>query len=71
MLPGPIEDQQLVLDEHGFGDHGAGAAAPHKSGDCQQLQNKDGQIAHGTVVARSRHSRMRANLAMRHGQAST
>ena len=36
-----------MLDEHGFGDHGTGAAGTGESGDCrQQMQNKDGQIAH-------------------------
>jgi hypothetical protein len=34
--PGPIEDQQLVLDEHGFGDHGTRAPRPDESGDCHQ-----------------------------------
>ena len=44
---GPIEDQQLLLDEHGFGDHRARAAGTGKSGDRhQQMQKKDGQIAH-------------------------
>ena len=42
-----------MLDEHGFGDHGTRAARPGESGDCrQQMQNKDGQIAHGTILAR-------------------
>ena len=47
-----------MLNEHGFGDHGTRAARPGESGDCgQQMQNKDGQIAHGTILARSRHPR--------------
>ena len=32
----PIEDQQLVLDEHGFGDHGTRAAGTRQSGDRRQ-----------------------------------
>ncbi len=34
--PGPIEDQQLVLDEHGFSDHGPCAAGTGQSGDRRQ-----------------------------------
>jgi hypothetical protein len=37
----------LVLDEHGLGDHGTKSG---ESGDGrQQMQKKDGQIAHGTI----------------------
>ena len=44
-----------MLDEHGFGDHGTRAAGTGESGDCrQQMQKEDGQIAHGTILARSR-----------------
>jgi hypothetical protein len=40
---------EIELDEHGFGDHGTRAARPDQSGDCrQQMQNRDGEIAHGT-----------------------
>ncbi len=35
-VPGPIEDQQLVLDEHGFGDHRTRAAGAGESGDRRQ-----------------------------------
>jgi hypothetical protein len=50
-----IEDQQLVLDEHGFGHHGTGAAGTGEPGECrQQMQKKDRQIAHGVILARSR-----------------
>jgi hypothetical protein len=44
-FPGTIEDQQLVLDEYGFGDYG-----PHAAGTRQS-----GQIAHGTILSRSQH----------------
>jgi hypothetical protein len=43
-FPGTIEDQQLVLDEYGFGDHGTRAAGTRQSGDRhQQMQKKDGR----------------------------
>ena len=46
-----IEDQQLVLDEHGFGHHGPGAAGAGEPGDGrQQMQKQDGQIARGTIL---------------------
>jgi hypothetical protein len=57
-LSGTIEDQQLVLDEHGFGHHGTRAAGTDEPGDCrQQMQKKHGEIAHRTILARSRHAR--------------
>jgi hypothetical protein len=31
-----IEDQQLVLDEHGFDQHGTRTAGTDKPGDCRQ-----------------------------------
>ena len=47
-----------MLDEHGFGHHGTRAAGTGESGDGrQQMQKKDGQIAHGTILARSRNPR--------------
>jgi hypothetical protein len=50
-LPGPIEDQQLVLHEHGFGDNGTGAAGTGQSGDRrQQMQKKNGQVAHRKIL---------------------
>jgi hypothetical protein len=48
---GTIEDQQLLLDEHGFGDHGTRAAGTGQSGDRrEQMQEQDDQIAHGTIL---------------------
>jgi hypothetical protein len=46
-----------VLGEHGFGHHGTGAAGTGEPpGYCrQQVQEKDGQVAHRTILARSRH----------------
>ena len=49
-----IEDQQLVLDEHGFGHHGTGAAGTGEPGDgCQQVQKKNGQVTHRTILPTS------------------
>jgi hypothetical protein len=43
-----------VFDEHGFGDHRTRAARPGESNDRrQQMQNKDDQVAHPTILARS------------------
>jgi hypothetical protein len=56
--PGAIENQQLVLDEHRFGDHGTGAAGTGEPGDCrQEMQKQHGQIAHRTMLPSSRHGR--------------
>jgi hypothetical protein len=42
-----MEDQQLLLDEQGFGDHGTRATRTSQSGDGrEQMQKKIGQIAH-------------------------
>ena len=70
-VSGTTQNQQLVLDEHGFGDHRTRATRPDESGNCrQQMQNKDGQIAHGAILARSRNPGNARDLAIRHGQAS-
>jgi hypothetical protein len=37
---GTIEDQQRLLDEYGFGDHGARAAGTGPAGDCRQRVQK-------------------------------
>jgi hypothetical protein len=43
-----------VLDEHRFGHHGTGAAGTGEPGDgCQQVQKKNGQIAHSTILPTS------------------
>jgi len=36
----PIEDQQLMLDEYGFGHDGTGAARTGEPGDCRQQTQK-------------------------------
>ena len=49
-----IKDQQLVLDQHGFGHHRAGAAGTGESGyGRQQMQKPDGQVAHRWILPRS------------------
>jgi hypothetical protein len=60
-----------VLDEHGFSHHGTGAAGTGQPADCrQQMQNKDSQIAHRTILPRPPHERrMLTNLGIRHAQA--
>src|SRR5262249_53878986 len=46
-LPGPIEDQQLLFDEHGFGHDSTRAAGSGKPNDRhQRMQKKDGQLTH-------------------------
>jgi hypothetical protein len=53
-VPGSIEDQQLVLDEHGFSDHGPRAAGPGQSGDRrQQMEEQDGQGTHDPILTTS------------------
>jgi hypothetical protein len=67
-----MADQPLVVDEHGFGDHGTGAAGTDQSDDRrQQMQKQDGQITHPTIRPRSRHSEMLGTLAIRHAQAQS
>jgi hypothetical protein len=44
-----------LRDEHGFGHHGTGADGTGEPGDGrQQMQKQDGQIAHRTILPRSR-----------------
>jgi hypothetical protein len=47
----PIEDDQLLLEQHRFGDHRTGAAGTGKSGNCrEQVENKDGEVAHAIIL---------------------
>ena len=61
-----------MLDEHGFGHHGTGAAGTGEPGDRrQQMQKKDGQIAHRSILARSRSAQeLLTNFGIRHAQGS-
>jgi hypothetical protein len=60
-----------VLHEHRFRDHGTRAAGTGQSGDGrQQMQKKNGQIAHSTILARSLcHKKILSNLGIRHAHA--
>jgi hypothetical protein len=59
-LPGPIEDQELLLEKHGFRDHRTSAAGTGKPRDgCQQMENEDGQVAHATILPRRQTAQMR------------
>jgi hypothetical protein len=60
---GTIEDQQLVLDEYGFGNHRTRAAGTGQSGDRrQQMEQEHGEIAHRTIVSRSRNPKKRLRI---------
>ena len=67
----PMEDQQLMRDEHRFGPYSTGAAGTGEPGNGrQQVQTQDDQVAHGQILPRSRHGqRMLANFGIRHAQA--
>ena len=64
---GTIEDQQLLLDEHRFGHHGTRAAGTGEADDrCQQMQKKDGEIAHTIILATPHNPQNGRELAIRH-----
>jgi hypothetical protein len=65
-----IEDQQLMFDEDGLGNYGTDAARTRKSGDGrEEMDEKDHEIAHFRMVARSPKARgIPGKLAIRHGQ---
>jgi hypothetical protein len=49
----------LVLDEHEFGHHGTSAAGTGQSDERgQQMQKKNGQIAHRAILPTSQHPRI-------------
>jgi hypothetical protein len=53
-LVGSIQDQQLMLDENGFGDHGTEAARAQKPGDrSEDMNEKHDEMAHHSIVART------------------
>jgi hypothetical protein len=48
----------LLLNENGLGHHGTGPAGTGEPGDSrQQMENQDGQIAHGPIVPSWRNPR--------------
>ena len=66
-LPGPIEDQQLLLDEQGLGHHGTRAARTGEPSDCrQEVEKEDDQLAHGTIVTSERNPGKANELGIRH-----
>src|SRR5205814_5368129 len=55
---GTIQDQQLLFDQNGFSDNRTRAAGSCESGDSRnQMDEKDSQIAHHTMLTRSRNPR--------------
>jgi hypothetical protein len=53
--PGAIENQQLLLDEYGFGHHGPHAARTGEPGDRrQEVENQGSQVAHCPIVTSER-----------------
>ena len=60
-----------MLDEYGFRHHGTGAAGTRELDDCRyQMQKEDGQIALGSIRARSRSAQpMLTDFGIRHAQA--
>ena len=53
-LPGSIQDQELMLDENGLGDHGTEAARAKKPGDRNDdMKEKHDEMAHHSIVART------------------
>jgi hypothetical protein len=48
------QDQELMLDENGLGDHGTEAARAEKPGDCNDDMNeKHDEMAHHSIVERT------------------
>jgi hypothetical protein len=54
-FPGTNEDQQLVLDEHGFGHHGTRRRDRRVGRDRrQEMKERDGHVAHATTAYQDR-----------------
>jgi hypothetical protein len=68
--PGAIENQQLLLDEYGLGHHGTRPAWTGEPGNGrQEVENQDGQVAHGTMLKQaSEIDRNAKELGIRHAQ---
>ena len=57
-LPRTIEDQELLLDENGLGDHRTDAARTQESGKSSDGMNeKDDELAHLSILARTANPR--------------
>jgi hypothetical protein len=53
-LPRTIEDQELLLDKNGLGNHSAEAAPNPESGKrSEDVHEKDDEIAHLSILART------------------
>jgi len=53
-----MEDQELLLDENGLGDHRTEAARPPESGkSSHDMDEKDDEIAHLSILARTANPR--------------
>jgi len=48
-----IEDEQLMSDEDGLRESGTDAATCKSSGSCEEMDEKDREIAHIHIVARN------------------
>jgi hypothetical protein len=71
-LPGAIEDQELLLDEHRLGDYRtntAGTCESRKSSD--QMKEKDDEIPHLRMLAKLEIAGVAPVLAIRHTQAQS
>lgn len=52
-LPGSIEDEELVFDENGLGDHRTQAAGPQQPGEGgDDMDEKDEEMAHLRSIAK-------------------
>ncbi len=57
-LPRTIEDQELLLDKNGLGDHRTDAARTQESGkSSHDMDEKDDEIAHLSMLARTANPR--------------
>ena len=63
-----IEDEQLMPDQHGFGDNGTESTRPRQSGQSDDQMNEyDSEVTHpGNGINPSKTTALRANLAIRH-----
>ena len=67
-----IEDQQLMPDQHGFGDNATEATRPRQSGQsADQMNEYESEVAHpGNGINTSKTTALRSNLAISHRQAA-
>ena len=57
-MPGTIEDQELLLDKNGLGDHRTDAARTPESGkSSEDMDEKDDEIAHPSILSRTANPR--------------